>query len=105
MSEFDYVQEQLAQVALDLSLALSQESLEALTIASIDACRQYKEYSYEPSWGDRLNDIEEEYKKKLKTKEAELNNYIKNAESAVARILHKDGYQISIGEGGSVRIY
>lgn len=99
----DYWQECIGQAADDCGLTLTPEQLTTLAGAAQNAHEHYGLAFYSPSWSERISDIEEEYKKKLKDKERELEQYQTNAETAIKRALcQRSDANVSIGEYGEV---
>ncbi len=99
----EYWEECIGHAANDCGLKLTPEQLDALAYAVEIAHENYGMAFYSPSWSERISDIEEEYKKKLKDKERELEQYQTNAETAIKRALcQRSDANVSIGEYGEV---
>jgi hypothetical protein len=103
MSDLDYWKECIAQSAEDCDLSLTDIQLEILANGASSAHEMYSQAYYDPGWDDRLSEIEREYKKKEKDHQQQFDKYIRNAETAVKRILsiHPDD-NISIGDYGEI---
>lgn len=104
VTQKDYWSECLAVAAEECDLKLSLEQLDCLASAAQHAYEYHGMAFYQPPPGERLSEIEDEWKRKLKeAAEQKFERYQDNAEAAVRTALrvHRDA-QVSIGEGGSV---
>lgn len=99
----DYWQECIAIAAEECELKLTEEQLECLASAAESGHDHYGMAFYSPPVSDRINEIEREWKAKLKAKQDEHDRYISNAELAVKMALrvNRDA-QVTIGEHGEV---
>lgn len=103
MNDTDYWIECISQAAEDCGLAMTSEQLEAIADSVKGGHENYGMAFYSPPAHERLDDIEKEWKAKLKVKDQELERYRANAETAVKQALrqHSDA-NVSIGEYGEV---
>ena len=99
----DYWKECISIAADECDLELTDEQLEYLAGSAQSGHEHYGMAFYSPPDSDRLNDIEREWKAKLKAKQDELDKYMQNAEIAVKQALrvHRDE-QVTIGSYGEV---
>lgn len=99
----EYWKECISQAAEDCGLAMTDEQLEVLADSVRSGHECYGMAFYSPPNHERLDDIEKEWKAKLKAMEQEFDRYRDNAETAVKRALrqHSDA-NVSIGEYGEV---
>lgn len=106
MTTTDYWKECISLAAEDCGLAMTAEQLESLAESVESGHENYGMAFYSPPSHERLDDIEKEWKAKLKAKEQELERYQRNAEAAVKQALrqHSDA-NVSIGEYGEVTRY
>lgn len=106
MSKQDYWMECISQAAEECGAKLTTEQLECLAHAAEIGHEHYGMAFYSPSAGDRLDDIEREWKAKLKALQAEFDAYKGDAETAVKRALrqHSDA-NVGIGRNGEVFRY
>jgi len=103
MNATEYWKECISLAADDCGLEMTAEQLEALAESVEGGHENYGMAFYSPPPHERMDDIEKEWKDKLKAKERELERYQANAETAVKRALrqHSDA-NVSIGEYGEV---
>lgn len=103
MTDLDYWKECIVIAADDCDLEMTPEQLEYIADSVSSGHEHYGMAFYSPSSSDRINDIEEEWKRRLKALQAEFDAYRNNAEVAVKRALkvHRDDC-ITIGEYGEV---
>lgn len=103
MNDIDYWKECISIAAEECDLKLTPEQLACLADSASGGHEHYGMAFYSPPTSDRINDIESEWKRKLKDLQAEFDKYRGNAESAVKRALrqHSDA-QVTIGEHGEV---
>lgn len=102
-AEFDYWKDCISQAADDVGLIIANEHLNHLADAVEGAHENYGMAFYQPPPSERLSDIEDGWKKKLKDLELEFSKYRANAEKAVGRALRQYSDDvISIGEHGEV---
>jgi hypothetical protein len=106
MTTKDYWIESMSEAAEECELTLTKEQLECLAYNAQMCHENYGMAFYSPPSSERYEDIEREWKAKLKAKEKELEQYRTNAETAVKRALrqHSDA-NVSIGEYGEVTRY
>jgi len=99
----DYWQECIETAAEECDLKLTQEQLDCLASSAESWHENYGMSFYSPPPSERLNEIEDEWKKRLKALQAEFDAYKNNAETAVKQALrvHRDD-QVSIGRHGEV---
>lgn len=102
-AQLEYWTECIANAAEECELALTADQLSYIAGAVENYHDNYGLAFYSPSSNERLNDIEREWKQKLKAKEEEHNRYVQNAELAIkyALSVHRDA-SVSIGEHGEV---
>ena len=106
MNQLDYWKECISQAAEDCGLAMTTEQLEALADSVQGGHENYGMAFYSPPDHERLDDIEKEWKAKLKAKDRELERYRANAETAVKQALRQySDANVSIGEYGEVTRY
>ena len=99
----DYWQECISIAAEECDLKLTHEQLTYLAEAVEGGHEHYGQAFYSPPSSDRLDDIEREWKAKLKAQQDEHERYMRNAETAVKQALrvHRDD-QVTIGSYGEV---
>ena len=103
MTELDYWKEFISLGAEECELALTSEQLAMLAESVQGGHENYGMAFYSPPASDRLNDIEREWKTKLKRLQDEHDAYRNNAETAVKRALRQhDDSLVTIGEYGEV---
>lgn len=106
MNTLDYWKECLSNSAGECGLTLTEEQLTRLAEAVENAHDNYGMAFYSPPASDRLNEIEREWKEKVKKLEQESETYRHNAELAVKRALRQSNdANVSIGENGDVMRY
>jgi len=99
----DYWQECMAIAAEECGLTLTQEQLDCLANGAESGHEHYGMAFYSPPASERLSEIEDGYKAKLKALQAEFDAYRENAETAVKRALRVHRYDnVSIGQHGEV---
>lgn len=98
MTPHDYWTECIGNAAEEIDLALTDEQLDALAFAAENGHECYGQVFYSPPWSDRISDIEDAWRKKLKAAEDELHQYQQDAERMMKRALkmHSDE-NVSIG--------
>lgn len=106
MNNTDYWKECISQAAEDCGLAMTDDQLTELAESVKSGHENYGMAFYSPPDHERMDDIENEWKAKLKAKDQELERYRSNAETAIKQALrqHSDA-QVSIGEYGEVTRY
>ena len=106
MNGTEYWTECIACAAEECDLTLTTEQLQTLAMAVEGGHECYGMAFYSPPPSDRISDIENEWKKKLKEKEREFESYQRNAETAIKRALgqHSDA-NVGIGDYGEVTRY
>ena len=102
----DYWQECIAIAAEECDLKLTPEQLDCLASSAESGHEHYGMAFYSPPPSERLDEIEEGWKKKLKALQAEFDAYREDAEVAVKQALrvHRDD-QVSIGSRGEVLLH
>jgi hypothetical protein len=102
-AQLDYWKECIAIAAEECELALTPEQLNYLAEAAESGHEHYGMAFYSPPPSDRLNDIEREWKAKLKAVQDDHERYVRNSETAIKQALrvHRDD-QVTIGEYGEV---
>lgn len=102
-NESDYWKECIASAADECDLKLTEEQLDCIASAAELGHSQYGLAFYEPSWGERFDDIRTESERKLKDLQNKLDSYKENAELAVKIALRQQfDSNISIGQHGEV---
>jgi translation elongation factor EF-Tu-like GTPase len=86
-TERDYWQECIAIAAEECDLKLTQEQLDCMASAAESGHEHYGMAFYSPPPSERLTEIEDGWKKKVKDLQRELDDYKSNAETAVKRAL------------------
>ena len=106
MEKIEYWKECILIAAEDCGLSMTSEQLESLAESVQGGHENYAMAFYSPPDHERMDDIEKEWKAKLKAKDQELEQYRANAETAVKLALrqHSDA-NVSIGEYGEVTRY
>lgn len=103
MSPLDYWSESLSNAAEECGLELTKEQLEYLADAAKGSHENYGLAFYSPPASDRISDIEQEWKLKLKDAQENADKYRMNAEMALRRVLNlRSDDQVSIREHGEV---
>ena len=99
----DYWQECIGIAAEECDLKLTPEQLDYLASSAKSGHEHYGMAFYSPPPSERMNEIEDGWKKKLKALQTEFDAYRSNAESAVKQALrvHRDD-QVSILPHGEV---
>jgi 23S rRNA A1618 N6-methylase RlmF len=105
-AERDYWQECIAIAAEECGLTLTQEQLECLADGAESGHEHYGMAFYSPPWTERMDEIEDQWKKKFQNLQAEFDAYKGNAETAVKQALrvHRDDH-VSIGKYGEVLMH
>lgn len=102
----DYWKECIAIAAEECDLPLTLEQLTYLANAVEGGHEHYGMAFYSPPPSDRLNDIEREWKVKLKAQQDEHERYVRNAETAVKQALRVPcDARVTIGSYGEVLRY
>ena len=102
----DYWKECISIAAEECDLALTPEQLSYIAEAVEGGHEHYGMAFYSPPPSDRLNDIEREWKAKLKAQQDEHDRYARNAETAVKQALHVHlDDKVTIGEYGEVLLH
>jgi molecular chaperone GrpE (heat shock protein) len=102
----DYWTECIAIAAEECGLKLTTEQLEYLASAAEGGHEHYGMAFYSPPASDRLEDIEREWKEKLRRLQAEFDAYRGNAETAVKQALRVyDDANVSIEPHGEVLMH
>lgn len=107
MREIDYWKECLSEAAEECELSsITDDQLTKLAEAVKIGHENYGMAFYSPPNKERIDDIEKEWKEKLKAKEQELKRYKDNAETAIKTALNqRSDALVSIGEYGEVTRY
>ena len=105
-AQMDYWEECISIAAEECDLHLTPNQLKYLAESVEGGHDNYGMAFYSPPPSDRINDIEREWKAKLKVQQEEHARYVNNAETAIKQALrvHRDD-QISIGKYGEVLRY
>jgi hypothetical protein len=102
----NYWSECISIAAEDCDLVLTPEQLQCLAESAAAGHDHYSMAFYDPGWGDRMTEIENEWKRKYKDLEKEFDKYRNNAETAVKQALRQySDSNVSIGENGDVFRY
>ena len=83
----DYWQECMAIAAEECELTLTPDQLDYLASAAESGHKHYGMAFYSPPPGERMSEIEDGWKQKLKTLQAEFDAYRGHAEAAVKQAL------------------
>jgi len=103
MTDLDYWKECISIAAEECDLSLTDDQLAALADGVSGGHENYDMAFYSPPPSERISDIEDEWKRKLKALQAEFDAYRNNAETAVKRALRQsDDTHVTIGEHGEV---
>ncbi len=103
MNTTDYWEECIAQAAEGCGLVIAPDQLKTLADSAKSGHENYGMAFYSPPDSERMDDIEKEWKAKLKAKDQELECYQRNAETAIKQALHQNSdSQVSIGAYGEV---
>lgn len=103
MKDLDYWEEYIAIAAEECGLTMTPEQLRCLADSASSGHEHYGMAFYSPPESDRLNEIEREYKKKIKDLQGEFDKYRDNAETAVKQALRQySDAKVTIGERGEV---
>ena len=103
MTTTDYWKECISLAAEECGLAITAEQLETVAVSAETGHENYGMAFYSPPDHERMDDIEKEWKAKLKAKDQELETYRNNAETAVKQALNQYAdANVSIGEYGEV---
>lgn len=102
----DYWQECIAIAAEECDLKMTPEQLDCLARGAENGHEHYGMAFYSPPSSDRINDIEQEWKTKLKCLQDEFDSYKGRADVAVKQALriHND-CPVSIGHNGEVLMH
>lgn len=106
MTDLDYWKECIGIAADECDLSMAEEQLSYIADSVSSGHENYGMAFYSPPSSERISDIEDEWKRKYASLQAEFDKYRGNAEAAVKRALrqHYDA-NISIGEHGEVTRY
>lgn len=103
MSDIAFWEECLSESADACGLVLTKDQLTYLAEGASGAHENYGMAFYSPPSSDRYNEIEREWKAKLKRLESEFDAYRGNAETAIKRALKQySDSNVSIGAHGDV---
>ncbi len=105
-AERNYWIECIAIAAEECDLSLTQEQLEYLASSAKSCHENYGMAFYSPPASERLSEIEEAWKEKIRSLRAEFDAYKGNAEAAIKNALRvgNDG-NVSIGQSGEVLLH
>jgi len=103
MDRLDYWKECISIAAEECGAVLTDTQISEIAESVQGGHECYGMAFYSPPASDRYSDIEREWKAKLAAKQAELDAYIGNAETAIKKALrqHYDA-QVTIGKYGEV---
>lgn len=103
MDSLDYWKECISLAADECGVVLTGEQLTEIAESVKGGHENYGMAFYSPPASDRYSQIEREWQAKLDAKQAELDAYRDNAETAIKKALrqHSDA-QVTIGECGEV---
>ena len=103
MDSLDYWKECISLAADECGAVLTEKQLNEIAESVKGGHENYGMAFYSPPASDRYGQIEREWKAKLDAKQAELDAYRDNAETAIKKALrqHSDA-QVTIGEYGEV---
>lgn len=105
-AQHDYWKECISIAAEECDLALTPEQLDCLAWAAEGGHENYGMAFYSPPPSDRLHAVEDEWKSKLISLQAEFDAYRCGAETAIKKALRVDqGSLVSIGHDGEVMRY
>lgn len=103
MEKIGYWKECVSLAAEEVGLKLTAEQLEAIADSVQVGHENCGMAFYDPGWGERMSDIEDEWKKKYAALQAEFDAYRNDAETAVKRALRQySDANVSIGKHGEV---
>ena len=106
MSKIDYWKDCIAESAEECDLKLTPEQLDCLASGAESGHEHYGMAFYSPPPSERLNEIEGEWKAKLKRLQAEFDAYRGHAEDAVKQALRvRSDSHVSIEQYGEVLIH
>ena len=106
MSKIDYWKDCIAESAEECDLKLTPEQLDCLANGAESGHEHYGMACYSPPPSERLNEIEGEWKAKLKRLQAEFDAYRGHAEDAVKQALRvRSDSHVSIEQYGEVLLY
>lgn len=103
MTRDEYYAECISDAAHECGLTMTEAQLKYIAKAVEGAAENVDMAFYSPPPSDRYNEIEREWKGRLKALESEFEAYRANAETAVKRALRQySDSVVSIGEHGDV---
>jgi hypothetical protein len=106
MTDTDYWKECISIAADECDLTLTNDQLESLAGSAQSGHEHYGMTFYSPPDSDRYDDIEREWKAKLKALQSEFDAYRGNAEKAVSQALRQyTDTNIEIREHGEVFVH
>lgn len=85
MSDLSYWEEIICQAADDYDISLTKEQLTALADAASSGHEHYSQAFYSPSWSDRFDEIDRDWRRKYEELRAEFIQYQGYAEKAYVR--------------------
>lgn len=105
MSKVDYWVECIAVSAESNDIHLTTEQIDALAEDVAAGHSMFSECSGDPGWGDRVRDIEDSYKRRIRELETQLAEAHGRGEAAAKRILgiHPDD-RVAIDKYGFVEV-
>lgn len=105
-TELDYWRECISIAAEECDLVLSDKQLACLAESAQGGHENYGMAFYSPPWTERMQEIEDGHKAKLRRLEAEFAAYRTNAETAVKKALRQyNDAQVTIGKHGEVLLH
>ena len=103
MTTTDFWKECISIAAEECGLAITAEQLAVIAESVEGGHANYGMAFYSPPDHERMDDIEKEWKAKLKAKDKEMETYRNNAETAIKKALNQyTDASVSIGEYGEV---
>lgn len=103
MNSIDYWKECVSVSAEECGATLTDEQILCIAESVMAGHENYGMAYYSPPAGDRIAEVEREWKAKVQRLERDAEKYRENAEKAVKHALcQKSDEQISIGEDGGV---
>jgi len=103
MTTTDFWKECISIAAEECGLVITDEQLAVIAESVEGGHENYGMAFYSPPDHERVDDIEKEWKAKLKAKDKEMETYRNNAETAIKKALNQyTDASVSIGEYGEV---
>ena len=99
----DYWSECISQAADEYGLTLTSEQLGALADAAESGHERYSQAFHDPGWGERMSDIEDGYRRKIKELEEQVLDAHNRGELCAKRLLGLwPDEQLSIDKHGHI---